>query len=141
MYEDLKAGIIDVLSRIKDIDIFFEMNEDTLKTPEYFFVMIKPVINESLSKGAHKKVYLVDIRYYSEDWNHLKYMVMGEKLDEAIRPVLKFGDFNASINDTDINVVDEELHVRFKVGVIYKLKEESTAKLMRELETVVSERK
>ncbi len=136
-YQVIKAGIIKVLSEVKDIDIFFEMNEDVDACEEYFFVKIMPVISDSLSKDVIKKVYLIDVRYYHKDFNYLKYMVMAEKVDEAIKPNIEFESFYSDTGEVDINVSGDEAHIRFKVALTYVVEKEEKREKMLKLESVL----
>ncbi len=136
-YQVIKAGIIKVLSKVKDIDIFFEMNEDVDACEEYYFVKILPVISKKVSKDANEKVYLVDIRYYHKDFNYLKYIVMAENIDEAIKPNIEFEDFWSDTNEVDINISGEEVHIRFKVALTYVVEKEEEGEKMLKLESVL----
>ncbi len=134
MYEEVKDGLIRVLSKVKDIDIFFEPNEDIDEAAEYFFVMLKPIMTENLGKDVVGKSYLIDIRYYLSNWNYLKYMAMAEIIEASIRPVISCKDFSLYVNETEVTIVDKELHVRFSVDITYKEESVDTEEKMEKLD-------
>ncbi len=119
-YEKVKTGIIKILSKVKDIDIFFTKNEDSEVVKEYFYVTIKPIINESMGSNVHKKIFFIDIMYSLDTYSYLKYIAMAERIDKYVRPYIDFGDICPSVFDTKMKIVDENLHFTFSFEVIYK---------------------
>ncbi len=135
MYDEVKKGLIKALNQVKDIEIVFEKDEDTKQLSEYFYISIKPLEIETESINLESKLYFVDIAYIKDIFNSTEYMMLGEKIDRALRPNIPCKTFNINVLEANIKISDSILHYSFSFKSTYVLKEkESDILLMENLE-------
>lgn len=123
MYDEVKKGLIKALDQIKDIDIVFEKNEDNNILNEYFYVSIRPLETETLSVNMESKLFFIDIAYINDTFNFSEYMMLGENIDRALRPIIPCKTFNINVSEANIKIVEKILHYSFSFKITYIVKE------------------
>lgn len=134
MYQEIKKGIIEILKKIKEIDVLTEINEDVETTGAYFFLEIIPVIKETCTINLYKEKWFIDISYHDNDFSISEFMKVGEKIDENIRPSIGFESFSATPENVNMRAVDGVLHYTFGFSLMYEIKHIKDEPLMEHLD-------
>ncbi|MDO4772991.1 MAG: hypothetical protein Q4A72_05485 [Bacillota bacterium] len=120
MYEEIKKSLIATLKKIKDIDIFFERNEDTEVSGEYFLVLIKDAGIASESVNLQRYSCLIDIIYDAPAFSNHKYMLMAEAMDKVFGEALETKEVSSF--ERSVIVVDGLLHYTFPFNKTYEMR-------------------
>lgn len=140
----IKNAVTELLKRTDpETDVFYEEIKGTeegygLEIPEtYYFVDILPAGNETVDGIFTDMRVLVDIAYHRKGEGNTAYLIKGEELDGAFRPVFCFGGRKITIRDASIKIVDHVLHYSFAIGFRQAREQAETHERMGELEVAL----
>lgn len=122
MYEIIKKSLIETLKRVKEIDVFFERNEDVENSSEYFFVSIKEFSIVSESVNLQRCSCLIDIIYDIQNFSNQKYMLFACEMDKHFANAFEKEASTAFSFERSISIVDGLLHYTFPFSKTYEMR-------------------
>lgn len=116
VYVSIKRSLIGLLKKIyPSFDVFAEEISNT-ENADYFFVEIVPVSNITISKYHTDKTVFISITGHIKSEKNEDYLIMIDKVDNAIRPVFRFDDRAITINRMNAKIVERSMLYTFDIA-------------------------
>lgn len=136
-YIEIKESLIRLLKGCDpEISVFAEEIRQ-IRDNDYYFIEIIPTGNITVDRYFTDRQVFISIAYHESRERNSAYLEKAGELDNAIRPVFRFGDRAATIQDSSSRIVDHVLQFSFRIRYRTSCKEKEEFEIMGELEAEI----